>query len=59
VGSVIAALGLSNNRLNSKPVLYRLSCSMACGIFPDVSPALAGRFFTNEPSSGKWVKKPI
>ena len=34
-------------------VMHGLSCSMACGIFPDqglnVSPALAGRFFTPEP----------
>ena len=43
-------------------VVHKLSYSMACGIFPDqglnlcllhwqpVSPALAGRFFTKEPT---------
>ena len=36
-------------------VAHGLSCSMACGIFPGpeiepVSPALAGRLFTAQPS---------
>ena len=48
-------------RSASVAVGHRLSCSAACGIFPDqgsnLSPALAGRFFTTGPS-GKvpsWV----
>ena len=37
-------------------MVHRLSCSVACGIVPDqgsfdpMSPALAGRFFTTDPS---------
>ena len=38
--------------MGSIVVAHKLSCSMACGIFPDQgsnAPALAGRFFTTEP----------
>ena len=51
MGSVVVTPGLQST--GSVAVVHRLSCSTACGIFPDqgsnLASALAGRFFTTEP----------
>ena len=54
--SVVVVLGLWST--GSVVVARGLSCSAACGIFLDqgsnLSPALAGRFFTTEPPGRPW-----
>ena len=62
-GSVAAVLGLLT--VGSVLAVHGLSCSMACGNFPDqelspVSRALAGRFLTSGPSgkSGRSILNP-
>ena len=57
--SIVAAWGLWST--GSVVVAHGLSCSVACGIFPDqgsnlLSLALVGGFFTTEPP-GKPVTK--
>ena len=50
VGSVVVARGLQS--AGSVVAAHGLSCSKACGIFPDqcsMSPKLAGRFLTTAP----------
>ena len=51
MGSVVVAPRFQST--GSIIVAHRLSCSMACGIFPhqgsNRSPILAGEFFTTEP----------
>ena len=52
VGSVVVARGLQST--GTVVVVHGLSCSVACGIFPEpglepMSPALAGRFLTTAP----------
>ena len=52
VGSVVLVPGLQST--DSIVTVHGLSCSAACGIFPDQgsSLALAGGFFTTEPQGG-------
>ena len=50
-----------SRRAGSVVVAHRLSCSVACGIFPDqdlnpVSPALAGGFLTTAPPGKPWIQ---
>ena len=60
-GSVVVARGLYS--AGSVVVVHRLSCSMACGIFPDQGSnlcrtsnrALAGGFLTTAPPGKPWL----
>ena len=48
VASLLVEHGLEAHRLQLQAEVCRLSCSIACGIFPDqgLNPALAGGFLT-------------